>query len=1014
MRSAVVVVLALLLVTPALAQKPAPVENVSSFEPREPAEERKALHVPPGFEVQLVAAEPEIHKPMNIAFDDRGRLWVTSTVEYPYPVAAGKTPRDKVLVLDRFGPDGRAGRVTTFAEGLNIPIGVLPLAGGERALVHSIPNIYLLTDVDGDGKADKREPWYTSIGFRDTHGMTNAFSWGFDGWIYACHGFSNESEVQGSDKRPIKMQSGNVYRMKPDGSHVEYYTHGQVNPFGLSFDPRGNLYSADCHSKPLYQLLRGAYYPSFGKPDDGLGFGPEMVTHDHGSTAIDAPIYYAADNFPTEYRGRMFVGNVVTNRINQDRIEWHGSSPKGIAIDDFVWSEDNWFRPVDMEVGPDGALYIADFYNRIIGHYEVPLTHPGRDRERGRIWRVVYRGTGETREAKAPREDWTAATIDELVDDLGHPNLAVRIKATNQLVRRLKPEQEPDLLARSKDNSWRFVHALWVLQQRGRLSDEALEQNVTDTRPEVRVHLMRILAERPDWTSTLRERVVGRLNDQDALVRRCAAEALGRHPDPTAIRPLLRLRQSIPADDTHLLHVVRMALRDQLLAPQAWEGLSALNLTEGEARDIADVAPGVATAEAAAYLLRHVERLTEPVGTLARYIHHIARYGSKDSITPLVAFVRGRSNERAAARVELLKAIQQGMQERGAAPGDDLRSLAIDLANALLDSSADDDVSKGINLVATFPLPSASDRIKRLAQDGKAGETQRAEALSALVTLDPKNALSPISAILGDGGQPISLRESAAAALAGIDQADARSSLLDVLPKAPERLQATIAAGLAGRKPGAEALLDAIAAGKASARLLQENRVVSALGSANLSDAKERVAKLLHGLPPADQKLKELLVRRRAAVVARAGDVARGAALFEKNCAACHQIGGKGARVGPQLDGIGTRGADRLVEDVLDPNRNVDQTFRASTIALKSGQVVTGLLLKEEGEVLVLADAQGKEVRIPKDDVEDRKISPLSPMPASFADQIGEDEFRDLVTFLLSNREGGAKDTAKP
>ena len=189
------------------------------------------------------------------------------------------------------------------------------------------------------------------------------------------------------------MNSGNTYRMRPDGSHAEYFTHGQVNPFGLAFDPLGNLYSCDCHSRPVYQLLRGAWYPSFGKPDDGLGFGPEMVTHDHGSTGIAGISYYAADQFPEAYRGTVFIGNVVTNRINHDRIEWHGSTPKGIEQPDFVWSEDNWFRPVDIELGPDGALYVADFYNRIIGHYEVPLTHPGRDRDRGRIWRIVYRGT---------------------------------------------------------------------------------------------------------------------------------------------------------------------------------------------------------------------------------------------------------------------------------------------------------------------------------------------------------------------------------------------------------------------------------------------------------------------------------------------------------------------------------------------------------------------------------------------------------------------------------------------
>ncbi len=342
------------LAPPSAPGNPAPVENVSSFEPRTPDEERRALHVPEGFEVQLVAADPDIHKPMNIAFDDRGRLWVTETVEYPFPAPPERRPRDAVKILEDFGPDGRARTITTFADGLNIPIGVLPLPSARGALVYSIPTIDRMLDTDGDGRADVREPVYRTFGARDTHGMTGSFTWGFDGWVYACHGFSNTSHVEGADKDEITMQSGNIYRMRPDGSHAEYYTHGQVNPFGLSFDPMGNLYSSDCHSKPIYLLLRGAYYPSFGKPDDGLGFAPAMMGHDHGSTAIDGATYYAADQFPASYRGTIFIGNVVTNRINQDRLEWHGSSPWATAQTDFVWSEDNWFRPVDIELGPTG------------------------------------------------------------------------------------------------------------------------------------------------------------------------------------------------------------------------------------------------------------------------------------------------------------------------------------------------------------------------------------------------------------------------------------------------------------------------------------------------------------------------------------------------------------------------------------------------------------------------------------------------------------------------------------
>src|SRR5262249_11206075 len=169
----------------------------------------------------------------------------------------------------------------------------------------------------------------------------------------------------------------------------------------------------------------------------------------------------------------------------------------------------------------------------------------------------------------------------------------------------------------------------------------------------------------------------------------------------------------------------------------------------------------------------------------------------------------------------------------------------------------------------------------------------------------------------------------------------------------------------------------------------------------------ERLKTLLAGLPPADQKLAALLDRRRLEFrsESRLHRSEEGAGIFEKNCGICHQLGNKGARVGPQLDGIGSRGLDRLLEDILDPNRNVDQAFRVTVLALENGQVVSGLLLREEGEILVMADAQGKEVRIPKASVVERKTSPLSPMPANFADQISREDFDRLLSYLLSKRE---------
>lgn len=223
--------------------------------------------------------------------------------------------------------------------------------------------------------------------------MINSLRRGQDGWIYACHGFNNQSVVTAADGSRVQLNSGNTFRFREDGSRIEQVTSGQVNPFGVTRDEWGNWYSADCHSKPLTQLLRGACYPSFGRPHDGLGFGPAMMAHLHGSTAICGLLYYQAEQFPSPCRHLFYSGNVMTSRINCNALDWQGATAQAREMPDFLSSDDPWFRPVDIQLGSDGAMYVSDFYNRIIGHYEVPLEHPGRDRTSGRIWRISYDGT---------------------------------------------------------------------------------------------------------------------------------------------------------------------------------------------------------------------------------------------------------------------------------------------------------------------------------------------------------------------------------------------------------------------------------------------------------------------------------------------------------------------------------------------------------------------------------------------------------------------------------------------
>jgi putative heme-binding domain-containing protein len=983
--------------------KPKPRDpNIADTPPLTPEEQLKTFHLPPGFVIQLVAAEPKVPKPINIAFDARGRLLVTGSEEYPYAAPAGREPKDCVRILEDFDANGLARKMTIFADKLNIPIGVLPTDKG--AIVYSIPNIYHLVDEDGKGKATRRDVLYSKYGFKDTHGMTGEFVWGFDGWIYCCHGYSNTSTVKGAKPQAageITMTSGNTYRIKPDGSRIEYFTHGQVNPFGLAFDPLGNLYSCDCHSRPVYQLLKGACYPSFGRPHDGLGFGPEMLTHDHGSTAIAGITYYAAEHFPKEYRDNIFIGNVVTNRINRDRLERTGASVKGIEMPDFLKCDDPWFRPVDIKLGPDGALYVADFYNRIIGHYEVPLNHPGRDRERGRIWRISY--VGKDGNPLQPIRDLTRADVPELVRDLGDVNLTVRIEATNQLVLRGQKAAGPVLDAVKTGSTFQQVQGLWVLSRLGKLSDALLTEAIKGNEVAVRIHAMRILGAQEKPNTSHRVLAWKGLLDANAMVRQAAAEALGAHPNASNLAPLLEARHSA-GKDVYLIHSLRMALRDQFQAANFDTKLAASAWNEKDSRALADVCLGVHNGESATFLLGHLKKFDEPQAEFARFAQYIARFGKDEDVAGILTITPDKFAKSLKAQGMVYRAIHQGMQEAGKSMGQEERNRIEKVATSLLAAADGEQQQIGIDLAGSLKLAGLQSALFQLATKTGVKDAQRKSAVTALFIIEPQKHISEFATVLANPKEPIEFREQVAQALAGTNQPGAYTALVQTLQTAPARLQTSIALALASSAPGGEKLLQAVTEGKASARLLQEKGIALRLKQAKVANLDDRLAKLTKGLPAADERMLALLKERRTQFASAKPDAVRGAMVFEKHCAACHQIANKGAKIGPQLDGIGIRGLDRLLEDILDPSRNVDQTFRATTLVLNNGQLVTGLLVRQEGKVFVMADDKGKEVRVAGDNVSERLTAQLSPMPANLAEQIPAEEFHDLLGYLLEQR----------
>ena len=1008
---------------PAVAEQPA---LVAPTDPKTPAEERATFQLPPGFTAQLVASDPDILKPMQIAFDAKGRLWVPTSREYPFP-AAGRPGTDKLYVLDDFGPDGKARKVSVFADDLNIPIGILPLPDCKTVLVSSIDPgppgskqavgvfIWKLTDTKGTGKADKKEKLYGPFGIRDTHGTVNSFTLMPDGWVYACHGFANDDHVKGRDGHEAPMNSGNVFRFRPDGSRIEVFTHGQVNPFGIAYDPYFNLYSADCHSKPITQLIRGAVYESFGKPHDGLGFGPNMINHDHGSTALCGLTWYDADQFPPEFKGTMFLGNVVTNRINFDKIEFVGSTPKAVQQPDFLVSKDPWFRPVDIKLGPDGCLYVSDFYNRIIGHYEVPLTHPGRDKTRGRVWRIVWTG----KDAKPPKAvgDLTAMKREDLDKLLGHPNIMVRMQATHQLINRRDEEQKLKELQPASDDGSEArhrAHELWVEGaepidglRRKELKDVAKR---AESSPLVTVHEYRLKSAKAEWERQHvgRDRVESVLKEARQIganpqVERAIVDWMTADPKPEHLGELLARLEHVNPQDTHLRHAIRIALRETLRDPAAFTALKGMKLNDPMQQAVAGIMLGLPTKEAADYLATNLPKLTADAGRLPVLVEHASRYG--DGAKGIFRFVTTHKPADVRLTVAMFAAYQRGLQQKGGVRLDhDDTAFAEGLVVKGLGESDGQVVQSCLDLATAMRLKGSADPIREFALKKDRPDAQRGAAFAALLALDPVRGGPLLGKVLADADQRVEVRERVAQALANSATPAAHAELVAALEKAPARLQTGIALAMAGRPAGADHLLKAVSAGKASARLLQERAVQTRLNESKLPKVKDRVAELTKGLPSADQRMTDLMNKRRGDYAKARPDPKAGALVFKNNCANCHQLAGEGAKVGPQLDGIGVRGLDRLLEDVLDPSRNVDQALRATVLNLKDGKTLTGLVLREEGELIVLADNLGKEVRIPKADVEERRTSLLSPMPANFSETIKEEDFLHLMAFLLQQR----------
>jgi putative membrane-bound dehydrogenase-like protein len=662
-------------------------EHVRSTAFRTPEEEQAGFTLPPGFEITLFASEPDISKPINMEFDDQGRLWVTQSSDYPMAASTGKGI-DRITILEDKDGDGRADVFTHFVDSANIPIGIMPMADG--AIAYSIPNLYRYTDTNNDGVMDQQKVLYGEFGHQDTHGMVNNLVRGFDGWIYACHGFTNSSTVAGTDGDSIRMVSGNTFRFRPDGSRIEQTSFGRVNPFGHAFDEWGYLYSADCHSKPIYQLIREGEYPHFGKKSPAIGFAPEMMHYELGSTAIAGLDYYIGEQFPEAYRHSFYSGDVVTCQINRNTMTLKGSTPQTKREEDFLVSDDPWFRPVDIKTGPDGAMYVADFYNRIIGHYEVPLNHPGRDRVSGRIWKITYRGDQPHQDAKVT--NWTKASITELIAGLQHPQLNVRMKVADRLVdvwkdKAIAPVNE--MMHTAKVNTLAYIQGLWILHRLHALPASMLDSALHHNEQMIQVHALRVLREMDTINEQQRTVAVNALASKNPHVQRIAAEVLTRFTNIDNVAPLLSLYSHTSEEDTHLKYTTLLSIRDNLRNKAVMQKVRTGQWNDVQLGILTTAMLDVPTLDAATFVLNYLRTHELPQAQLISSLEYIGRYGGASSQDPLITIIQQKFAGDMDVQFRLFSIIRNGVTQSGAHMTPRMQQWGVTMANKFLGNIAE-------------------------------------------------------------------------------------------------------------------------------------------------------------------------------------------------------------------------------------------------------------------------------------------------------------------------------------
>ena len=965
-------------------------DSVSGPQTPEAAAEEFALH--PDCRIELVAAEPDVIDPVHMEFAPDGSLWVVEMSDYPNGPDPTQPGRSRIRVLRDPDGDGRYSDPVLFADGLLFANGLMHWRDG--VIVTANGQILFLQDTTGDGRADARQVWFTGFATENPQLRCNHPTLGPDNTIVVANGLRGGNVVPGESnpwgldpQAPGLSISGMDFQFDPFTGAYEALSG--VGQFGLTFDDWGNRFEctnrnpckqiiiadADLKRTPWLRLAR--VYHDVSPAAEQSRLFPLSRTwttsnlHANQFTAACGVVIYRGDALGDSFYGDSFTCDPTANLVHRDILTPQGvtfRSRPGRNEVEFLATKDEWFRPVNLTHGPDGALYVVDMYRAVIEHPqfmpEELKTRPdlllGTDR--GRIWRVVSRS--QPQQGRGPRENLSDESPNALAERLTHPNVWSRETAKRLLVEADEPIAVPMLrqLIADPTSGWGAASALAILDRFGELSIEDVEhaaKNPQALRAAIRWGTRRFAEDRRFHQLAARE--LERSID--------AAVASHQHPEDQTV-------------DAGVLSTILSSVSWETFSADRHEQVVRFLWTYGAEDEWLQ----------AALIIHAGDQLLE----LCKLALDIASHEKQTTSSPVQRILSrfaeslGRRNQDDEARAFLLQVLAPGTPEDAA-----LASI-VGLADGLPGRR-----NRFHQILRGLPQKlrdQSAVRAEQVAARLQAGDQWTAVHLRFLGYADDPISLEFLTRALAAPETPDSAQLVDVLAMRPEELVD--DALVSALPRSTPRRRRQILVALTANPRRMQRLLDEVETGRVAAIEIDDS-LTRSFSRQSDRDLVARAERLLKQAPPAD-RLQVLSDYQRA--LSLNSEPIRGRLIFEKNCATCHRVGGVGVDVAPDISDSRTKTREFLLTNILDPNRAIDSNYFSFTVVDVDGRVHTGIIQTETSTSITLKQAEAKTVTISRDEIDEIKNNGISLMPIGLEKTIDQQQMADLISFIKNWR----------